>query len=330
MIRFCCKLLFVLASQANSVLATDWIRAGLNTNQSVWGISGGLLWGVAPAGFRGGEPRGLIRLGYPVLEKGGYDLINFIAIEPIVRGRRGFSELERSPLDGVPGKKIWAEPGQSGVATELCPGECRRNEHGVEELELKLLVEKFDNGAHVRLVARQWSDKPGELELAVFKQQDSEPLDSCILTATMGNMARARLLWLKDRVVSSVQLYPNYKESGFAPHKEFGLSELHRNKDGDVLVAISTNEKSPATVYPFPGSDLWHYAGERVTQYWRVPAKVDTTLRAVVNGRFKYWRSDQPVPGGIAFENFELCESFHQGQTFVFGITRAEPNKLGL
>ena len=58
---------------------------------------------IPPSGFKGHEPRGLIRLGYPVLTNGGYELINFIAIEPVVRGRKGFSELEKSKLDGVNG-----------------------------------------------------------------------------------------------------------------------------------------------------------------------------------------------------------------------------------
>src|SRR5260221_6207858 len=91
---------------ASVAAETDWSRPALNTNQPVWGVRGGLLWGVAPAGFRGGEPRGLIRLGYPVLPEGRYDLINFIAIEPIVPGHRGFSEFERSPLDGLGGQRI--------------------------------------------------------------------------------------------------------------------------------------------------------------------------------------------------------------------------------
>lgn len=94
------RLLILVALLAASPIAAagDWIRPGLNTNQPVWGIRGGLLWAVAPAGFRAGEPRGLIRLGYPVLPEKRYDLVNFIAIEPIVRGQRGFSELERSQL----------------------------------------------------------------------------------------------------------------------------------------------------------------------------------------------------------------------------------------
>ena len=41
--------------------AVGWVRAGLNTNQPVWGIRGGLLWAIPPGGFPApGGPRGLI------------------------------------------------------------------------------------------------------------------------------------------------------------------------------------------------------------------------------------------------------------------------------
>jgi hypothetical protein len=38
----------------------------------------------------------------------------------------------------------------------------------------------------------------------------------------------------------------------------------------------------------------------------------------------------QPIPGGISFENFELREPFRDGQTSVFGITTGdEITKIG-
>ena len=89
----------------------DWVRAGANTNRPLWGIRGGLLWGLPAPGTPRDGPRGLIRLWSPVLTNGGYDLVNFIALEPVVKGRRGYSELERSALDGVSGKRL--QPGTS-------------------------------------------------------------------------------------------------------------------------------------------------------------------------------------------------------------------------
>lgn len=320
--------LVILLTALSPAGAADWVRPGLSTNQTVWGIRGGLLWAVPPAGFRPGEPRGLIRLGYPVLPGGGYDLINFIAIEPIVKGRRGFSELEHSNLDGAAGKRIWIQ--SEGDEIDRGSGKLQKGTNGAEELEVKLGSEKFDNGAHVGLVVRQRSDRPGEIEFGIFEEPDSAALDYCILSATMGNMARTRQLWLKDEVVRSPGLYRGYRESGFAPHKEYPLPRLHRTGSDGVLVAITNDEKDPTAVYPFGNSQLWHYAGFKVTQYWAKGAGTfRDDLHVAVNGRYTYWRSTQPIPGGVAFENFEMRERFYAGQRFIFGITRSTPPELG-
>jgi hypothetical protein len=324
--------LIALLEQGLLAAAADWVQPGLTTNQPVWGIRGGVLWAVAPGGFRAGEPRGLIRLGYPVLAGERCDLINFIAIEPIVRGHRAFSELERSGFDGLPGKRIWAADavGRDGKTAGLVPGRLEKVTNEVEALAVSLQVEPFDNGAHVRLTIRQRSDRPDEIELDLFAEPDSAALDYCVLTATMGNMARTRLLWLKDDLVHSRTLYPTYREADFAPQTLFPLPRLHRNAEGDVLVALTNDEADPAAVFPFPGSQLWHYGGAKVTQFWRKPAGAfRNDLQAAVNARYTYWLSRRPIPGGIAFENFELRERFYDGQKFVFGITRQTPEALG-
>ena len=95
-------------------------------------------------------------------------------------------------------------------------------------------------------------------------------------------------------------------------------------------MAVTNDEQDPASVYPFPHSELWHYAGFKVTQYWAKEAGTfRDDLRAVVNGRYTYWRSSRPIPGGVAFENFELRERFYDGQKSVFGITGQTPHALG-
>jgi hypothetical protein len=189
---------------------------------------------------------------------------------------------------------------------------------------LNISVERFENGAHVRLRLSQRSDAPGELRLTVESVEGSAAIESCILTATMGNKARARLLNLKDGPVSSLQLYADYKENHFAPHKIFGVERMTRFRNGDAMVSIENDEENPARVQPFGRAHFWDYRGRKVTQYWRKPAaEVSENLVCAVNGRHVYWGSKRPIPGGISFENFELREPFRSGQMFIFGIVAA-------
>jgi hypothetical protein len=311
--------------------AADWLRAGQNTNAPMWGLRGGLQFGLHPATFdvrRNGGPRGLIRVAYPVLADGGYSLINYIAVEPVVGGKKGFSELERSSLDQKPGKLFWTgDANRPAVeAPHLDHGELKSIAPGVEDLSVMVFVEKFDHGAHVRVRLAQRSDAPDELRLTIEAQPGSAEMEQCILTATMGNQSRARLLLLRDGPVSSLQLYPDYRDKHFAPHRIFPLDRLPRAANQDVLVAIACDEENPAEVRPFERPHAWDYLGAKVTQYWRKPAaEVRPELACAVNARFTYWAGEQPIPGGISYENFELREPFTSGQSFIFGITREQP-----
>ena len=317
----------------SSARGAEWVRAGQTTNSPVWGIEGGLKFALHPGGFTAGDggPRGLIRLGYPTLTNGGYDLINFIAVEPIVGGKKAFSELEKSSFDQKNGKLFWtgddAKPAVD--SPHLDHGILTTNASGGVELSVAVFVEKFNNGAHVRLKLAQRSNAPDELRLTVEAEPDSALIETCILTATMGNKARTRLLFLKGEPISSLQLYPDYRDIHFAKHSLFNLDRLPRGANGDVLVAIANDEHDPSSVQPFGRPHFWDYQGAKVTQYWRKPAaEIVPGLQCAVNARFTYWMGKQPIPGGIAFENCELREPFRSGQTFVFGITRRSPNEL--
>jgi len=304
----------VIAAPASD-LPSGSAGSGMKTNAVAWGQNGGLQFALHPNGFSGkeGGPRGLIRIGYPTLPGGGYDLINFIAVEPIVNGKRGYSELEKSSVDGKSGKIFRVIEGEEG-----------RQEAGPTGVRVGISVERFENGAHVRLIVTQRSDEPDELAITVEAEPDSAPIEMCILTATMGNKARARLLTLKDGPISSLQLWPDYREGDFSPSRVFGFDRLPRTGAGDVVVAILNDEENPAEARPFGKPHFWDYKGVKVTQYWRKRAgESKGDIACAVNGRFVYWGSKQPIPGGIAFENFELREPFRSGQTFVFGITRS-------
>ena len=154
-------------------------------------------------------------------------------------------------------------------------------------------------------------------------------METCILTATMGNKSRARLLVLQDGPVSSLQLYPHYKDIHFADHRMFGVDRMSRMANGDAVVWIENDEENPSTVQPFGRPHFWDYRGRKVTQYWKKPAaEVTPSLQCVVNARYTYWGSQREIPGGISFENFELREPFRSGQTYIFGITTNRPAVL--
>ena len=187
-----------LAGCAGTVLAQDskWIRPQKSGDPLVWGRRDGIVFGLySNGGIRG--PRGLIRVGTVSPETSSPQLLNFVAVEPVVRGegprfdRMAFSELEMSELDpGLRGKRMWVDQG-SGTGDDAVRGSLETLHTGdetSERLSVRIDVERFThNGAHVYVIASIDSEHPKELRLRVFEEQDSPPLDELTLTAPMGN-----------------------------------------------------------------------------------------------------------------------------------------------
>jgi len=312
---------------------SQWIRPVKKGDPLIWGRRDGIVFGLpSPGGLPG--PRGLIRVGVisPTTHKP--DLLNFIAIEPVVLGpgsrfsRIAFSELEPSSMDpGLRGKRLWID---STASENSFQGTLRTlpNRVGpIERLSVRIDVERFTaNGAHVYLVASMDSDHPDELQLAVYQYADSPALEELTVTATMGNYERLRQLWLKDRVVNSHKLYKAYTGDAFVEHENYPLDEMLRMYDGDAIALCTSDEADPTSV-PSTGAEHWRYRlPKKLTQYWRVPAHdIEPDLRIRVNGRRVYWASHDPVPGGAAFENFEVRQRYLPGQIFIFGVTDKEP-----
>ncbi len=303
-----------------------WVRpAACSPAQPVWGHAEGLRVGLAPMP----GPRGLLRIYAPYLGHPPGRMINFIAVEPIVdtpQGR-GFSELEQSQLDCVRGKRFWSVDYPDDLSPRASDDPARgviSRKDNLETLEVFILVERFSSGAHPYLRLRFRSDRPYEVGIACFAQRDSEPMRSCVLTATMGNYARLRCLHLADRVVRSSDLWPRFDGNGFAPVKRFPLDQLTRTSDGHVMVATTTDEREPdkADYAPFTFKG-WKYVGRRAVQYWRCETP-QQDLYVRVNGRTRYWASRTPIPGGVSFENIEMVTPFSHGQEFWFGVKPQE------
>jgi hypothetical protein len=330
---------------------SEWIQPHAPGDPLIWGRKDGILFGLpSPGGLRG--PRGLIRVGVLSPTTGKPELLNFIAIEPVTLGpgsrssRMAFSELEPSRLDldehgkGEHGKRLWPDLSSYDLSSydrsnlptgtlQTFPGE-RNNPAApstgnIERLSVQIDVERFSaNDAHVHLIASIDSDHPDELKLSVFADNDSPPIEELALTATMGNFERLRRLWLHHCVVDSRELMGTYTGDAFDDPPNYPLRDMLRTGDGDAIVFATTNEDNPSS---FPGtpSGHWHYPLPKLTQYWRIAAHdIEPDLRVRVNGRRVYWASHDLVPGGIAYENFDVRQRYVSGQTFIFGIT-AEP-----
>ena len=318
---------------------SQWIQPNAPGDPLIWGRRDGIVFGLpSPGGLRG--PRGLIRVGVISPTTGKPELLNFVAVEPVIVGpgsrssRMAFSELEPSRLDpGEHGKRLWVDLSsydKSGIPTgtlQTFPGE--RNDPAIQRLSVQIDVERFSvNGAHVHLIASMDSDHPDELKLSVFADNDSPPIEELALTATMGNFERLRRLWLHRCVVDSREVMGAYTGDAFDDPPNYPLRDMLRTGDGDAIVFATTNEENPSS---FPGtpSGHWHYPLPTLTQYWRIEAhEIQPDLRVRVNGRRVYWASHDPVPGGIAYENFDVRQRYVPGQTFIFGITPKTPSQF--
>lgn len=311
-------------------MAHRWIRPGAEDQRPLWGIRGGIQAALWPASVEGaglGGPRGLLRIGYPILN-GGKDigLVNFIAVEPIVRERRGFSELERSDSDGLPGRVFWT--GETAPTSAVPDPGTLRSADGVERLSVRVHIERFASGAQPLLDLEFRADRPGEMRLTVSSAPGSLPMEYCVITATMGNYARLRHLWLRDGVVQPRELWPDFRGNEFTSEAFFPRERFFCMPCGDLVVCAASDEADPRSTPPDPVAPWWAYRGSfPLTQYWRKPKEQGDNpgLKARVNGRQVYWATHNPIPGGLSYENFDLMEPFREGQAFVFGLTRRSP-----
>lgn len=357
--KFICAVWFLVLfvntfHKAQAQVATakaDWIRPENGKAPSIWGHRNGIVFGLWPYGIetaaeeKGGGPRGLIRVGYE--SEGKVYLLNFIAIEPVVNGKIEFSEISPSKVDGNWGKLIWAGNGNNaggfypaaitrGTLTQPDP-----KRPDIEELSVYIYMEQFLNGAHPYLKVTINSNRPEEIGFEIFHQKNSADMERCVLTATMGNYSRLRLLYLKDKVVDSRNLYKGFDGIDFVEKEGYPLTQLLKDKNNDFL-AVAASDESFSKLASWPESpgyknSGWRYrAPLKFTQYWRKDhSQYDASLQVRVNGRAKYWSGGSqnkneyvPIPGGASFENFEFREKYYPGQKFYYGITRKSPEDL--
>jgi hypothetical protein len=256
-------------------------------------------------------------------------MINYIAIEPVVLGEgvRSFSELERSQVDGVVGLQLWSAdtPDAQGPLDPTNPARGVIAQVGdVETLSVFILIEPYRSGAIVALCLTFRADRPYEVGVSTMVREGSKPLAACIVTATMGNYARLRTLHLRDGTREAVGFWPTFSGSDFAPRVCFTLDQMIVGEEGHVLFMATPDEARPEEAIYLPRTSIdWRYYGDSAMQSWR-SEDPHPLIRGCVNGRTEYWASRTPIPGGIAFENFEMIEPFRNGATFWFGVTPSQ------
>jgi hypothetical protein len=309
--------------------SVDWIQPCEENNYKLrWGFRNGMHIGLTPDVIRG-----LITIYTPYAGQPADRVINFIAIEPIPENEteRGFSELEMSDLDHKRGKRIWSSDNEDNFepkdGQQPAPGIIRK-ENGEETLTIFMIVEPFHNQARVYLKIKFYETKPHEVEITTCKRKDSKKIKHCIVTATMGNYARLRKLYLKDDVKTSSQIWPDYTEHAFTPHALVDKEQMITDKNGFPYFIAYPDEKNPSVAeYAEGTASHWKYEGKPATQYWYCKDP-DNSLQGIVNGRIVYWASHDPIPGGVSFENFELKKDFRNGDRFVFGVTPFSPEEF--
>lgn len=337
---------YTISTNAQNVsLPVKWIQPATEKDAPIWGIKNGIVVALWPATIecpntnKDDSPRGLLRIGYNYM--GATYLVNFIAIEPVVNGNMEFSEVSPSQVDGKWGKLLWASDtitnnhfsAYASTRGTITHPDSQHPE--TEELSFYVFMEKFLNGAHPYLKLSIRSDNADELCLQVFNEKNSDTMERCALTATMGNYERLRLLYLQKKVIDSRQLFDGYDGIDFVEKEPYSINQLMRTKKGDFIVLAESNEDfSQLASWPQQPSYLkkwnWRYRPFfKLTQYWRKEAAdADSTLQVRVNGRIKYWSGESSnlndyinIPGGAAFENFEMRENYHFGERFYFGIS---------
>lgn len=295
-----------------------------------WGFKDGIQIGLAPLS----GPRGLIRLYAPYADQPHLKPFNFIAFEPVNHNNvKGFSEMETSRMDEVQGLRFWS--GNSPNANEFpapeFPAAGKITWTGNQEkLSVYIFSEKFANGSDVYVKATFTAGRPYEVELTTYRPQTAQGVKYFILSATMGNYARLRQLHLKDnRVKTAQQLWPSYTGTGFTNRDVTNKSDMITDAKGGVWFIASPSEDKPWEAVYAPGTAAnWIYRGTTyVTQYLYCP-QPQSMITGQVNGRYSYWLSSSPIPGGIAFENFELVENFQIGASYRFGLYPGKPEEL--
>lgn len=327
MIRACLIFLLLLASSRPAPAQDDfvWPGHGVPADRPVWGHREGLRIGLAPAP----GPQGLLRIYAPYLGQEYPRMVNFLSVEPAVKGEpgRGQSELEASRER--PGERGLTFHPSNRLQQLQPPDGLPSGMFDADAGTLRLFVhpEPFRNGAKPILELVFHRDQPHEVEIVTHAAAGSAAMESCVISATMGNYGLLRRLHLAEgRIERASQLWSDepLDHLGFLPWRTWPAEQLQRTPEGGYRVCLTSDFDQPSQAAYDPGVPAhWRYRGDGAAHCWRAEAGTDPSV--AVNGRLQYWQTDAPIPGGACFENFELRLPFRDGNRLWFSVEPTVP-----
>lgn len=323
-----------------------WIYPESDDANPLWGVKNGIVFGTEKAemDFKpgGAWAKGLLRIGWRD-EEGKSHFFNYIGVTIIQLGSRvDSSEIQRITFN--PDNKDYASalqdllnqyPDNSSevqdfISLEKNPPASLSQVTTFEDDEMTVLfrLSTFQyTEAKIYLIIVVNRNNPREIKISTYNQEEeANPLNFIVISATWGNLARLRDLYLGNRTVNARELFEG-EELGnwcFYPRVGFGVDELIVDEEGTVTVYAGNDEEGEWIADL--GNGAPYYDGEKFYQYWRKYAgSYSDELHVAVNGREKYFGGfvnpcgNKDITGGVSYENFEMIEEYYLGQTFWFG-----------
>jgi hypothetical protein len=312
-----------------------WVTPQTEDDLPIWGAQGGVVVGIYPSrisfGNTLGGPRGLFRIGYE--KNGELYFVNYMAVNPIVvvngRQTHNGSELLRSPDDGKKGIQFFAYPVdylkhperyKRTPSHHLAAEVVKRN--GRRVLTWGVKTERFPKGQEAFFIFRVDEKRPWEFEVECHLLRGRKGVKNLMLSSTFGNITRLRKAYLSGKTVNSKTLYKGFDGKGFAGPTYWKGKELKRDDRGDLLFIAAPDEARPWETSPYPHPT-------KLLQYYRKKkGSWGSELRAMVNGRARFWATYDKIPGGVSYENLAILEDFDQGQRFSYGIYKGSVGDL--
>lgn len=297
-----------------------WPGNGVATDKPIWGHKDGIQIALAPMP----GPQGLIRIYAPYLGAPQGRPINYLSIEPTAKGQKGRDQSELQQSRVRPGKQGLSFYASNQLDSFPADGPPVTGVHDPKKGTLTLFIhtETFRNGTKPVLeIVFDRKDRQA-IEIITHAAPDSTVMSHCTVSATMGNYGLLRRLHLKDSVQNAVKLWDGVETTGmgFLKWKTWGADHFKHLPNGNPYVLLTSNFKNASEAkYDRSVRKNWRYSATMATHYWCTEADANPVV--AVNARRTYWMSQSPIPGGAAFENFELRMPFKPGRRLWFGIT---------